>query len=254
MYANNVIPGTMKRSLISHLQPFPSGDGSGKYAVNASHEVTKLLRDSITLEDNTKITLVNPTAAEGAYVKTEYAYIRQYAKDLHEKHADDIDLYLHIGQADGWDHVTVERRAYKQGFSSTWWGPSGEKGYYMIKDNAGKTIEHEPNPWGDNVPIGLGTALFVDRIVVGANKTQQAAAKPHPNPKPLEVKPHHEAGNYGCGFIYYESLANRYVKGRSANVLFCHVPGETDKESVSRARDAIEAIVVAAVEVIMGGR
>ena len=68
------------------------------------------------------------------------------------------------------------------------------------------------------------------------------------HPDPLTVKAHHEAGSYCCGFTFYESLANCYIKKRTANVLFCHVPGETDRESLERARDSVLAIIVSAVD------
>lgn len=153
----------------------------------------------------------------------------------------------------------------------------------MIPDNAGKTIKDAGAcPWGEDVPMGLSTALPVDAIVEGARAILKqggtgrdiSAANldkpitaieedpgkmlPVPNEAPpdalednkrdvMPVQGHHEAGPYCCGFIYYESLANRYVNNAKAEVLFCHVPGETDAASVEKAKDAVLAIVQSAV-------
>lgn len=158
--------------------------------------------------------------------------------------------------ADGWDYVSIERRAYKQGFSSTFWGKREEKAYYMLEDVAGKTVLDAPAcPWGPDIPIGLSTDLDVDAIVAAANKRLQCPAEPAqttgngiPADDHLQVKPHHEPGSYCCGFMYYESLANKLVNGTKAHVLFCHVPGETDQASLEKAKKSMLAIVGGAVE------
>ncbi|GAB7347138.1 hypothetical protein MBLNU459_g3261t1 [Dothideomycetes sp. NU459] len=271
---------------VTGFGPFPvhgggsndGNDGGDKTHPNTSHLITKLLPSSLPAHSaanrsSTHINILNPTAGEGAYVKTEYAYIRQYTKQLHatsqQQQQQTVDLYLHIGMANGWDHVTVERRAYKQGFSSDWWGggsssssSAGTREYYTTADNAGKTARDAGAcPWGADVPVGLATGVDVDAIVAGANASLSAAdgvqsdgagvegqGKPAPPPPPLQVKPHHEAGSYCCGFIFYESLANRLVQGTRGEVMFCHVPGEFDQESLERGRDAIVAVIAAAVE------
>lgn len=73
----------------------------------------------------------------------------------------------------------------------------------MIKDAAGKTVQDAgPNPWGEEVPIGLGTGLNVDDVVENAGKVLKTAFG-------RDVRAHEDAGTYCCGFIYYESLANK---------------------------------------------
>lgn len=215
------------------------------------------------------INILNPTAADGQYVRTEYAYIREYVKKLHAEDDDDVDLYVHLGQADGWRSLSVERRAFRQGMTSTWWSAREKKGYYRIADNAGRTVEDAgPCPW-DAVPIGLETVLSVDDVVEGAqvlqatrrtfglsNTTPQQSSQ-HGNStssgnvqvpsSTLDVKAHHEGGPYACGFIHYESLANCYVNSREPRVLFCHVPAETDTPSLEAGRDAVLAVIVSAV-------
>lgn len=73
----------------------------------------------------------------------------------------------------------------------------------MIKDAEGKTVEDAgPNPWGEEVPMGLGTGLDVDELVENASKVLKTAFG-------RDVRAHEDAGTYCCGFIYYESLANK---------------------------------------------
>lgn len=73
----------------------------------------------------------------------------------------------------------------------------------MIKDVEGKTVEDAgPNPWGEDVPMGLCTGLNVDELVEEASKVLKTAFG-------RDVRAHEDAGTYCCGFIYYESLANK---------------------------------------------
>ncbi|KAF2156450.1 peptidase C15, pyroglutamyl peptidase I-like protein [Myriangium duriaei CBS 260.36] len=238
---------------ITGFGPFPDGRG-GHFSRNASHEVTRLLPSSLPPHSPsnpgpTSISLLNPTADDGAHLRTEYAYIRSYCQALHSpspspNHPDlpspkDVDLYLHIGMAAGWDFVSVERVAFRQDFTSSW--SRGEKGvYYSSPDDAGRTAgDAGQGPWG-SLPVGLGTMVDVDRCVVRAREVLGKDG--------IEVKAHVEAGEYCCGFVYYESLANRTSRGQKRNVMFCHVPGELDERSLERARDAIVAVIVAAAE------
>ena len=192
-------------------------------------------------------------------VKTEYGYVRDFCRDLHSRATDDVDLFVHLGEARGWDWLTVERVAYKQGMSSVWWTENEEVKYYSVEDDAGQTIDDVgPCPW-DEVPMGLRTALNVDKVTDGATtilsnlyrfRKPSASAETIPGTKdftaPIKINPHSEGGPYLCGFINYESLANRHVRKLKRNVLFCHMPGEADEENLSRTRDGLLAILVSA--------
>ncbi|KAK8043077.1 hypothetical protein PG994_013560 [Apiospora phragmitis] len=195
-------------------------------------------------------------------------------------------LFVHLGEARGlWDHhVTIERCAFKQGMTSDFWGavggaPRGDRKYYTVPDAVGEVVDDlGPCPWGADVPVGLRTALDVDAVADkargilrmcsqfssnssrggGGGGNRAAEAEEDRDNGPLGILPHLEAGFYGCGFIYYESLANCYVKqqqleGRynKPNVLFCHVPGKEDARSLVRARDAVLAVIVAAVDEVL---
>ena len=172
-----------------------------------------------------------------------------------------VDLFVHVGMADGWDYISIERAAYKQGFSSSWWGPREFMlGYYMIPDNLGKTVlSTGPCPWA-STPMGLMTSFEVDSLVKGANKRLQGsrdtgiAPMQGPSHKNISVAAHAEPGSYLCGFLYYESLANCRVRGRNADVLFCHVPGYQDDASLAQGRDALLAIIEEAVVQLTTGQ
>lgn len=233
-----------------------------------------------------KVQILNPTADEGQEgVPVEYAEVRSYVAELYDQNfgtiaeklrkqpvhkldptiSDEavkehvsskkpVDLIVHLGMADGWDFISVERSAYKQGFSSSWWGPLESKmGYYMIPDNAGRTILNAgPCPWL-TTPMGLQTAFDVDNLVANANmRLHQYSSIADPltgvsRSKHIPVKAHAEPGSYCCGFIYYESLAHCWIREKDPDVLFCHVPGYKDDGSLRDARDAIIAVIKEAV-------
>jgi hypothetical protein len=87
----------------------------------------------------------------------------------------------------------------------------------MIKDAEGKTVEDAgPNPWGEEVPMGLGTGFDVDELVENASKVLKTAFG-------RDVRAHEDAGTYCCGFIYYESLANK-VKFSQSPFSFVSIP------------------------------
>ncbi|KAK6074449.1 pyroglutamyl peptidase [Seiridium cupressi] len=236
--------------LITGMGPYPNGIG-GHIDVNTSHLITtphskeKSLTLGIavlppTLEPNTAqnplstrvniMTLPDP-------VKSEYKYVRDFCKELHDKHADDVDLFIHLGEARGWDWLTIERVAYKQG------------------NNAGLTIDDiGPCPW-DGVPIGLHSQLDVEKIADSASAILESLeTATQDSGTPIQIKLHNEGGPFLCGFISYESLANRYVRQLRPNVLFCHMPGEADAKSLARAGNGILAIAVSAVNEVLHQR
>ncbi|KAI1840709.1 hypothetical protein JX266_013116 [Neoarthrinium moseri] len=254
------------------LQPYPDGTDGGRIDENTSYLVTTLLPR--TLEPKTAL---NPSANRiniitlPHYVRSEYRYVRAFCRDLHQKHADDVDVFIHLGEARGWTWLTLERAAYKQGMSSNWWSAAEQSEYYTAADDVGQTIKDlEPCPWV-RLPMGLRSALDIDAVADGASAILKSryqferagVCDDRLDPRaddanavvsdsgvqrrsPIDIRPHDEGGPYLCGFLNYESLANRYAKRRELNVLFCHIPGEADPANLSRTRDGILAITVAA--------
>ncbi|MCJ1379246.1 hypothetical protein MMC17_002346 [Xylographa soralifera] len=270
--------------LVTGFGPFPRYSQRNE---NTSNLITKLLPSDIAAHSafnptSYRIKILNPTSAEGAYIRVEYAYIRQYIQKLYDEYEDTVHLMLHLGMADGWDFYTVERFAYQEGFTSSWSGAARTgKGYYcQLEDEAGKTAEDITEAEGKgmwlNMPMGLGPSLDVDGVAkksmeilkLGEKETNLAVhesstgcvdhtasqnTRPDLTPiKSANVVPHHEAGSYCCGFIYYESLATSLKRRkRKTNVLFSHVPGESDERSLQTGRDAVLAVIGAASELMI---
>ncbi|KAK4502219.1 hypothetical protein PRZ48_005644 [Zasmidium cellare] len=189
------------------------------------------------------ITLVDGVANDFAEIYGTYAKIRQRLRDLHAQYGTTVDLWVHLGRSP-WPFVTVERKAFRQDFTSSWLGEDARKGYYNGPDNEKNSVNDiGPNPWLD-VPMGLNTEIDVNAVVRDSN-VNLAKGK-----DVLEVRSHLEAAAMGCGFCYYESLANCWVAGKRRDVLFCHVPRGVEEGDVEKGREAILAVVGAAVKAI----
>ena len=192
-------------------------------------------------------------------MRTEYAYIRHYVQKIWDEFQDTVDMVLHLGMADGWDFYSMEAGAFKEGFTSTFWNPREEKyGYYMIPDVAGKTINDLTRSegrglWSD-APVGLTTTVNVRKAVETCMQVLNPAEESDSDAKKriIEVRPHYEAGPYCCGFIYYESLATCWRRGLKTRVMFSHVPGDSDRESLERGKDVVLAMIGAVCQQIVG--
>ncbi|MCJ1392818.1 hypothetical protein MMC18_005689 [Xylographa bjoerkii] len=273
--------------LVTGFGPFPRQ--SGRYE-NTSNLITKLLPSHIAAlsvfnPTSYRIKILNPTSADGEYIRVEYAYIRQYVQKLYDQYEDTVHLILHLGMADGWDFYTIERYAYKEGFTSSWSGAAGiGKGYYcLVEDEAGKTAEDITEAEGKglwlNMPMGLNPSLDVDRVakksmeILKLDETETKLATYDSSKRGVDhtafqdtitdvnlgesanVVTHDEAGYYCCGFTYYESLATSLRRRKQKiHVLFSHVPGESDKRSLEKGRDAVLAIIGAACDQVVDRR
>jgi pyrrolidone-carboxylate peptidase len=108
-----------------------------------------------------------------------------------------------------------------------------------------------------NVPMGLNSEIDINTVVVDANAglkaaaQQQEAGEASTAQTPLEVKSHVEAGSAGCGFAFYESLANCFAAGRKRDILFVHVPRQESPAALEKGRDAVLAIIGASITSIM---
>ena len=258
------------RALPSHLE-LPAFPGAG---------LTK------PIQHTTRINIINPTAATpDSWIPTEYGRVRQYVHDLHnpvingEENPVKPDLMIHLGQ--GPPVIWIERFAFSQAMRSNFWVDFGYKEeYYRVLDNIGETIDDVDgglDPWAARgVPTGLCSALNVDGVLANALEVRKLRklVKPQNHERSLQPPPqisqsivsgfeaegntagigeiqmvaHHEPGPYLCGFIYYESLANCYVQKKPANVLFCHVPRVLEPEDVKKGAEAVECIIIGAVQ------
>lgn len=181
----------------------------------------------------------------GGWVELEATHkgIRDHIRVLHEKHGNDVDLFIHLGRSP-WEFLTVEKRAFRQDMTCTWLNESAEKGgYYLNPDNDNNFVRDMEFPWKD-VPIGLQTEIPVAEAVELANKSLEGSEKR------VEVQAHFEPGHLGCGYAYYESMANSYMAGRKRHVIFCHVPPPVDEESIEAARNSLLAVIGAALRAL----
>ena len=95
--------------------------------------------------------------------------------------------------------------------------------------------------------------IDINTVVVDANAGLKTAAQQHEAGEattaqtPLEVKSHVEAGSAGCGFAFYESLANCFVAGQKRDILFVHVPRQETPAALEKGRDAVLAIIGASI-------
>jgi pyroglutamyl-peptidase len=256
------VPFCISLDLPNQIQPF------SRAPVNSSHLLTKHLPDHLSIlspynPTSLPIRILNPTATEGKYVKTEYAYIRTYIQGLYDEYADKVDALVHLGMADPWEWYSVEERAFNERFTSDWWKErEADEGYYMVPDAVGKTVRDIPEEGGkgmwDDMPLGLKAAKVNVRILVNDVKKavnyeevdgrengklgEEEKRKPKEKMK-IDVISHDEAGNFGCGFIYYESLATCRRRKLNTRVVFCHVPGWTEPERLERGADFVCAVI-----------
>lgn len=101
------------------------------------------------------------------------------------------------------------------------------------------------------MPLGLDADFDVCRVVADADKAfkEHFRSKHAGDSGPVVpyIRSHVDAGDVGCGFAFYEMLANYWVAGKQAHALFCHVPPPVDRASVETGRDAILAIIGACI-------
>ena len=149
--------------------------------------------------------------------------------------------------ADIWEWYSVEERAYNERFTSNWWGGREEGGYYLVPDARGETvrditIDGGKGKW-DDMPLGLKAAGVNVRIVVDDVRKVVNFEREEEGKERVDVISHDEAGNYLCGFVFYESLATCRKRGLSTRVLFCHVPGWKDRKRLERGADFVCAVI-----------
>ncbi|KAE9372001.1 peptidase C15, pyroglutamyl peptidase I-like protein [Stipitochalara longipes BDJ] len=238
--------------LVTGFGPFPGAPS------NTSHLLTKHLPSHLSVinkynSTSLPIRILNPTAADEQYVKTEYAYIRTYIQDLYDKYQDEVDAIVHLGMANRWEWYSVEERAFNEKFTSDWWcQQEADVGYYMVPDAAGKTVKdiskEEGKGMWDDMPLGLKAAgvnvrIIVDDVKKVVNFESEEERRKEKEKVKIDVISHDEAGNFGCGFIFYESLATCRRRKLNMRVLFCHVPGWSDSERLERGADFVCAVI-----------
>ena len=258
---------------------------------NTSHLVCNALPPNIQVGSpfnptTREIEILNPTAGDGNSFPTSYRFVRENFPALWAKYGNSVDLILHLGIADGWQYITCERGAWKEGTTRP--GPAVNPGlpgirgsyqdrdhewpvttYGMTEDQDMKTVEDldpDQHPWA-TFPSRLlvtgydidstvdDTNAIINKVVNGTASTTTTAttttARPNPSlpPSQIYMMPHADPGGWLCGFITYESLAIKRRGNYKALTGFCHMPGWRSVQGVQKMRDVILAFVGA----VMGG-
>jgi pyroglutamyl-peptidase len=137
------------------------------------------------------------------------------------------DFVLHLGLAGRRDWFTLEKGAHRLGY-----GTKRDVDKEVYPDELGETR------WpGSEYPEALETGFDPDDVL----ERWKAGAKGHPSAKvkdaDLRISP--DAGDYMCGFIYWNSMSWFYRKfkeegeqGKDLPVAFSHVPPLPEKEDV----------------------
>ncbi|PSN62781.1 peptidase C15, pyroglutamyl peptidase I-like protein [Corynespora cassiicola Philippines] len=126
------------------------------------------------------------------------------------------DIILHIGLAAGRTYYTLERGAHARGYGAI---PDVD-GRRFADDEAEATFPRALFP-----PV-LHTSFAVEDVVARWEDDLRPAAE-EARKKP-DVRPSPDAGNFMCGFIYYNSLAHYFSLDEAHRpVAFLHVPDLT---------------------------
>jgi hypothetical protein len=152
--------------------------------------------------------------------------------------------------AGGWEWYSIERSAWKEGTVKGVDYGNGKDGpplkYYMLPDDINKTYKdiQEPCPWTKKVPQQLwaGPGLDLEQLA----KDVQHILNPKDSEKSeeeVEVRVHPDSGNYLCGFISYESFAQKHFNGYSAKAIFCHVPSWRGEKRLGIGRDFVCGLI-----------
>lgn len=219
-----------------YLQPFLQ-----KYPKNSSWEIASTLPALIPAsEDNpTPIHIhVHHEAVRVAYnhVVNLIPRLLPPANPMHPK----PDIILHIGLAAGRPFYTLERGAHGRGFGA-------------IPDVDGERFPDDVAEGRfprDIFPTILHTSFDTDDVVARWRENLEYASANTQQEGPLDVRLSPDAGNFLCGFTYYNSLAHYYHMSEDERpVAFLHVPDLSGSiEQLVNGRGVTIALIKALVE------
>ncbi|KAF2641613.1 pyroglutamyl peptidase-like protein type I [Massarina eburnea CBS 473.64] len=152
------------------------------------------------------------------------------------------DIILHIGLAAGRPFFTLEEGSYA-------------RGYGALSDVDGDRFPDSQSlkkwPEGE-FPNRLLTSFDTEDVL---KRWRKGLGYEDPNSvttdaKVPDVRISSDAGNFMCGFIYYNSLAQYYsIKKDEKPVVFLHVPNlSTSEEKMNMGREVAIALIKALVE------
>lgn len=150
------------------------------------------------------------------------------------------DIILHIGLAAGRQFFTLEKGAHG-------------RGYGKIPDVDGRKFEDDAAeklfPRAEYPPV-LHTSFDVDDVLLRWRAHLGYSDPSQQDHRCPDVRLSPDAGNFMCGFIYWNSMAHYFsIKEDERPVVFLHVPDLSDSlEKMQKGREAAIALIKALVE------
>ncbi len=222
--------------LVTGFGPFQE-----RYPVNPSYEITRALPSVLPptgLKDR-PIQII----AYGSPIRVSYADAQELVPALLEAYSETVDLVMHIGMASGRTHYAAERYAHRDGYSK-----------HKDLDSAVPDLEEHHAKYGD-CPERMETGLDYGKVL----QRWQTLVKESPESAPehgADCQASDNAGFYLCDYTYLTTLAwygrrnGRLEGGKPIDrpVIFFHVPGESDEESLKRGTGVAKALIRAMAE------
>jgi pyroglutamyl-peptidase len=222
-------PISTRKVTLTTSQPFHD-----RFPVNPSHEIVKLLPSLLPAIPGhaTIVRLITYPEA----IRVAYNDVHTLVPALLTSYIDSIDLVLHIGMASGRAYYSLERLAHRDGYSKN----ADVDGKHLPPDSG--AVE-----FPDCKHI-LTTTLEYDEVLAG---WQRNLCETPDSPPLVPAEESNDPGHYLCDYIYFNSLAwfarrNEQVSdGRVEDrpVLFLHVPGESDPETLRKGVLATTALL-----------
>ncbi|KAF2105961.1 pyroglutamyl peptidase-like protein type I [Lophiotrema nucula] len=152
------------------------------------------------------------------------------------------DIILHIGLAAGRTYYTLEEGAHGRGYGAI---PDVD-GERFMDDLADAKFPHELFPPKLQTGFDTDDALYKWKVNLGYEDPNPSEFIPLNEPD-VRISP--DAGNFMCGFIYYNSLAHYYdLAGDGRPVAFLHVPDLSEsQEELDTGREVTVALIRALV-------
>jgi len=224
--------------------------------VNASFLIASSLPSSITLPRKDNPTHQNqdgvtpyeifihthPTAVPVAYAKVG-SLVPEILKEFADRNNGTYpDLIVHMGIASTRGYYTVETQAHRD--------------QYQMPDIDGKVDYESEKLWREQgLPEILrpGPSEESDPEIIQISSSPKIIPYP-PNehflqiwkslaPQGADIRISYDAGRYLCEFIFFTSMALAHQAGRERAVIFYHVPGWCDEESVNTAKEIAIALI-----------
>ena len=150
------------------------------------------------------------------------------------------DIILHIGLAAGRSFYTLEKGAHGRGYGAI---PDVD-GHKYPDDDAEKRFPKAIFP--PALQTGFLTSDVLERWKTNLGPGSSSVSGNHK----ADVRISPDAGNFMCGFIYWNSLAHYFALNENGRpVAFLHVPDLSDsEEKLAEGKEVAVALIKALVE------